>query len=224
MKLLLPRLLLLHDSNGRLYRSSGDKGNCRGSSKSSCSSALLLSDAANTLLLLLLLFLLWLEQPSRLPNDEVCSLIKTMNHQVQALWSKMNRIQTCITNKKNIVSAAFWQQLPPKGPLGPKKVFSPKRISGFWRHFQTHLNLTSKLEIKGESFHTLEAWTAEAVMKFLESSSSHAKKALRGAFLAVVPEATAVMKKINRLTSRWRLFPHLASSALAALLLLAFIL
>ena len=50
MKLLLPRLLLLHDSNGRLYRSngSGDKGNCRGSSKSSCSSALLLSDAANT--------------------------------------------------------------------------------------------------------------------------------------------------------------------------------
>ena len=51
MKLLLPRLLLLHDSS-RLYRSSacfgGDKGNCRGSSKSSCSSALLLSDAANT--------------------------------------------------------------------------------------------------------------------------------------------------------------------------------
>ena len=117
MKLLLPRLLLLHDSNGRLYRSngSGDKGNCRGSSKSSCSSALLLSDAANTLLLLLLL-LLWLEQPRRLPNDdEVCSLIKTMNHQVQkACGPRWIESRPALqTNKKYCLSISLLTAIAP---------------------------------------------------------------------------------------------------------------
>ena len=136
MKLLLPRLLLLHDSS-RLYRSSacfgGDKGNCRGSSKSSCSSALLLSDAANTEDFSLILY----NNPADYQIYQVCSLIKTMNHQVKR-WNRsspVKKTEICKTASQNLMpfkktlflifwlgvflllklEKAFWQKLPPKG-------------------------------------------------------------------------------------------------------------